>query len=83
MILILSTVLAYRITTPSKNSHSLVKITVILLLVSYFSNLLRILGLVSIGYYYGMDTMLIFHTFLGWVLFASIVLLVTYVYLKE
>ncbi len=52
-------------------------------LYTYFSNLLRILGIVSIGYYYGMDTMLIFHTFLGWVLFASIVLPVTYVYLKE
>ncbi len=82
MILILSTVLAYRLTMPLKNHHSLLKITVILFAASYISNLLRILGLVSIGYYYGLDTMLTFHTFLGWALFAAIVLPVTYVYLK-
>lgn len=84
MLIIISTVLAYRITTPqTKNHHSLAKITVILILASYFSNLLRILILVSVGYYYGLGMMQIFHTFLGWVLFAVIVLPVTYFYLKE
>ncbi|NJD77917.1 MAG: archaeosortase C [Candidatus Methanoperedens sp.] len=82
MILIVSTVIAYRITSPGRNSHSLAKITVILVLASYFANLLRVMGLVFIGYYYGLETMQIFHTFLGWVLFAAIVLPITYVYLK-
>ncbi len=82
MILIISTVLAYRLTSSSKNPSSLVKITVILVIASFLANLLRILGLVSIGYYYGLDTMLIFHTFLGWVLFAALVLPMAYFYLK-
>lgn len=83
MLLIISTVLAYRITSPSKNPHSLVKITAILIIASYLANLLRIIGLVSIGYYYGLSTMLIFHTFLGWALFAAIVLPVAYIYLRD
>lgn len=82
MLLIISAVLAYRITSPSKNHHGLVKITAILILASYLANLLRILALVSIGYYYGLNTMQTFHTFLGSALFAAIVLPVTYVYLK-
>ena len=82
MILIVSTVFAYRFVSPSKNPPSLAKVTVILIIASYLANLLRVLGLVSIGYYYGLDTMLIFHTFLGWVLFVAIVLPMAYVYLK-
>jgi archaeosortase C (PEF-CTERM variant) len=82
MLLIMSTVLAYRITSPTKNSHGLLKIAAILVLASYMANLLRILILVSVGYYYGLSTMLVFHTFLGWALFAVIVLPVTYFYLK-
>jgi archaeosortase C (PEF-CTERM variant) len=83
MILIISTVLAYRITSPNlKNNHSLGKITLILILSSFFSNILRIVILVSVGYYYGLGMMQVFHTFLGWVLFAVIVLPVTYFYLK-
>ncbi|MCX9012565.1 MAG: archaeosortase C [Candidatus Methanoperedens sp.] len=82
MILIVSTVLAYRLILPSKNPPSLVKVTVILIIASYLANLLRVLSLVSIGYYYGFDTMLIFHTFLGWALFVVIVLPMAYVYLK-
>lgn len=66
----------------SKNPPSLVKVTVILIIASYLANLLRVLSLVSIGYYYGLDTMLIFHTFLGWALFVAIVLPMAYVYLK-
>ncbi len=83
MLLIISTVLAYRLTSPSRNSHSFVKIIVILIAASYIANLLRIIGLVSIGYYYGLDTMMLFHTFLGWALFAAIVLPVTYIYLRN
>lgn len=83
MLIIISTVLAYRITSPqSNNNHSLAKITAILILASYFSNLIRILILVSVGYFYGLAMMQVFHTFLGWVLFALIVLPVTYYYLK-
>ena len=82
MILIISTVLAYRLTAPSKNPSGLIKITLVLVIASYLANLLRILSLVSIGYYYGLETMLLFHTFLGWVLFVAIVLPMAYVYLK-
>lgn len=82
MMLIISTVLAYRITLPGKSQHSLVKITAVLIVASYLANLLRIIILVSVGYYYGMATMQVFHTFLGWALFAAIVLPITYFYLK-
>ncbi len=82
MLLIISTVVAYRITSPSKNPHNLLKIAIILILASYMANLLRIMILVSIGYYYGLNTMLVFHTFLGWALFAIIVLPIAYFYLK-
>ncbi|HEY9246629.1 MAG TPA: archaeosortase C, partial [Candidatus Methanoperedens sp.] len=82
MILIISTVVAYRMTLAKKNSHSIAKIAVILVLASYFANLLRVMGLVYIGYYYGLGTMQVFHTFLGWILFAGIVLPITYFYLK-
>ncbi len=81
MLLIISTVLAYRLTSRQRNQHSLIKITVILVIASYFSNLLRIIGLVAIGYFFGLNTMLVFHAFLGWFLFAVIVLPVTYIYL--
>ncbi|MCX9012698.1 MAG: archaeosortase C [Candidatus Methanoperedens sp.] len=82
MMLIISTVLAYRLTSPGKNQHSLVKITAVLIATSYLANLLRIIILVSVGYSYGMATMQVFHTFLGWALFAAIVLPITYFYLK-
>ncbi|KCZ72454.1 archaeosortase C, PEF-CTERM variant [Candidatus Methanoperedens nitroreducens] len=83
MILIISTVFAYRLTSPRKNhSHSIIKITVVLIIASYLANLFRIISLVSIGYYYGLETMQIFHTFLGWALFAAIVLPIAYFYLR-
>ncbi len=82
MLIIISTVLAYRITSLQSNKHGLIKITAILVVASYISNLLRIVILVYIGYFYGLATMQIFHTFLGWALFAGIVLPVTYFYLK-
>ncbi len=82
MILIISTVLAYRLTTPKKNPHSIAKITIALIIASYISNLLRIVILVYVGYYYGLAAMQIFHTFLGWALFAAIVLPMAYFYLK-
>lgn len=82
MLLILSTVFAFRITTPQNNKHSLMKITIILVFASFLANLARIIILVYIGYYYGLATMQIFHTFLGWALFAGIILPITYFYLK-
>lgn len=82
MMLIISTVLAYRLTSPNKSQHSLVKITAVLIATSYLANLLRIIILVLVGYYYGMATMLVLHTFLGWALFAAIVLPTTYFYLR-
>ncbi len=82
MILIVSTVLAYRLTSIRKSSHSLVKVTIVLICASYLANLLRIISLVYIGNYYGLAAMQIFHTFLGWMLFAAIILPMAYIYLK-
>ncbi len=82
MILIISTVHAYRFTLSSKNPAGLVKTIVILVVASYLANLLRILSLVSIGYYYGPGTKLIFRTFPGWTLFAAIILPMAYVYFE-
>jgi len=83
MLLILSTVIAYRITTPTTtNRHSLLTVAIIMIFAAYVSNLLRILGLVYIGYFYGQETMMLFHSFIGWVLFALILLPLTYIYLR-
>lgn len=82
ILLIISTALAYRITSPLKNSHSILKIIVILVAASYLANLLRIIALAVIGFHYGRETMLVYHAFLGWALFAAIVLPIAYVFLK-
>lgn len=82
MLLIISTVLAFRITSSKRNQHSLFKITIILVIASFIANLIRIILLVYIGYYYGLATMQIFHSFLGWSLFALLILPITYLYLK-
>lgn len=82
MLLIISTIIAYWLIVLDRNPGNLAKIVIILIVASYLSNLLRIMLLVSIGYYYGQSAMQFFHTFLGWVLFAFIVLPVTYIYLR-
>ena len=47
--------------------------------VAYIANLARIFALYVVAYYYGMDTMMIFHTHLGWILFAGTAGLIMYV----
>ncbi len=44
----------------------------------YLANLLRIAILVTVAYFYGLETMMMFHTHVGWMLFATILILIMY-----
>jgi archaeosortase C (PEF-CTERM variant) len=47
--------------------------------VAYIANLVRVFTLYVVAYRYGMDTMMIFHTHLGWILFAGTAGLIMYI----
>ncbi|MDP2216499.1 MAG: archaeosortase C [Methanolobus sp.] len=47
--------------------------------VAYISNLVRVFTLYIVAYYYGIATMMVFHTHLGWMLFAGTAGLIMYI----
>ncbi|WP_292465030.1 archaeosortase C [Methanolobus sp.] len=47
--------------------------------VAYIANLVRVFTLYVVAYYYGMETMMVFHTHLGWILFAGTAGLIMYI----
>jgi archaeosortase C (PEF-CTERM variant) len=47
--------------------------------VAYVANLVRVFTLYVVAYRYGLDTMMIFHTHLGWILFAGTAGLIMYI----
>jgi archaeosortase C (PEF-CTERM variant) len=47
--------------------------------VAYIANLVRVFTLYVVAYRYGMETMMIFHTHLGWILFAGTAGLIMYI----
>lgn len=47
--------------------------------VAYIANLVRVFALYVVAYYYGMETMMVFHTHLGWILFAGTAGLIMYI----
>ncbi|HEC57320.1 MAG TPA: archaeosortase C [Candidatus Syntrophoarchaeum butanivorans] len=79
MILIVSTLLAYSITIEHYRRGKLLKIILVLVGASYLANFLRVSILVVLAYYYGVKTMMVFHSHLGWVLFAVILIPLMYI----
>jgi archaeosortase C (PEF-CTERM variant) len=47
--------------------------------VAYIANLVRVFTLYVVAYYYGIATMMVFHTHLGWILFAGTAGLIMYI----
>ena len=47
-------------------------LTFFAILVAYLSNLVRVIMLYTTAYFYGVDTMMIVHTHIGWIIFAVV-----------
>ena len=82
MLLIISTLLAYDLTIKSLERRKLLKILIIMVIASYAANLLRVSTLVVIAYYWGVETMMLFHSHLGWMIFAAILIPLMYAFLR-
>jgi len=74
LLLILSMVIAYSKVIYRISPRRLVGIILVLSFVSYLANLLRVAVLVHLTYYYGVETMLLIHSHLGWIIFAFLLL---------
>ena len=83
MLLIVSTLLAYSIAIEPYRRNKLFKIILVLVGASYVANFLRVSILVALAYYYGVETMMVFHSHLGWVLFAIILIPLMYVFMNR
>jgi len=79
MLLITSMLISYHLTIQKLESRKLVKVLLIMLIACYLANLLRVLILISTAYYYGIDTMMLLHSHIGWILFAIIVIPLSYI----
>lgn len=47
-------------------------LTIFVILIAYISNLVRVIVLYTTAYLYGIDTMLMVHTHIGWIIFAVV-----------
>jgi len=82
MLLVTSMLLAYDLTMERLGRGKLLKILAVMIVASYLANLLRVSILVVTAYYYGMDTMMLIHSHLGWILFAAVLIPLVYVFLR-
>lgn len=78
MFLLVGIVVAYSRMEMIKLKKSLM-ILAFAVCVAYIANLVRVSMLYVVAYYYGMETMMVFHTHLGWILFASTAGLIMYI----
>jgi archaeosortase C (PEF-CTERM variant) len=83
MLLIVSMLLAYTLTIERLSWRRLMKILAIMAFASYLANLVRVSLLVALAYHYGVDTMMLIHPHLGWILFALILIPMVHFFLKE
>ena len=83
MILIVSALLSYNITIERFQGKKLLKIILVMVAASYFANFLRVSILVLLTYFYGVETMMIFHSHIGWILFAIILLPLMYIFMRK
>ncbi len=82
MFLIISAAAAYGITTKIE-LRMLLSVLLILIFASYAANFLRVFTLIVLAYYYGVDTMLLVHSHLGWMFFGFILLPLMYLSLRR
>jgi archaeal exosortase len=78
MFLLVGIVVAYARMEEIKLKRSLA-ILVFAVCVAYIANLVRVFTLYVVAYKYGMETMMVFHTHLGWILFAGTAGLIMYI----
>ncbi|MDY0385772.1 MAG: archaeosortase C [Methanolobus sp.] len=78
MFLLVGIVVAYSRMEMIKLKKSLM-ILAFAVCVAYIANLVRVFTLYVVAYYYGIETMMIFHTHLGWILFAGTAGLIMYI----
>ncbi|MCW7080700.1 MAG: archaeosortase C [Candidatus Methanospirare jalkutatii] len=83
MILIVSALLSYNITIERFQGKKLLRMIFVMVVASYFANFLRVSILVLLTYFYGVETMMIFHSHIGWILFAIILLPLMYIFMKK
>ena len=65
-----SAVIAYFISIKEYNLRRVAKYLLIGFLMLYLINLIRIVTIVLVGYYYGIDLMMLVHANLGWIFFV-------------
>ena len=68
MIIFLSSITAYFISTKEQNIKKIAAYTILGSIMFYFVNVVRIIVLVLVGYYYGSDALSFTHYNLGWIL---------------
>jgi len=78
LLLALSTVLSYSLTIKKIERRKLMIVLLVVSVTVYLANLLRIAILVTVAYFYGLKTMMMFHTHAGWILFAMILIPIMY-----
>ena len=83
LLLIISMILSYNMTIKKFPLKHVLKIIGILWISSYLANFLRILVLVAVTYRYGVEKMQIIHAHLGWILFISILMPISYMFLRS
>ena len=81
-LLALSMIFAYNLTFKFKSWKYISKAAILLIFVAYFANMLRVLILILLAYYYGSEVMLGVHPHLGWIIFALIILPISYKILR-
>ena len=79
MFMLMGIITAYALTVNLRNMRGVLKIFVIAILIAYVANLSRVSALYTIGYLYGYDIMMFWHTHLGWIIFAGVVIVIMWI----
>ena len=82
LLLALSTVISYNLTIKRIERRRLTFILLTVTVAVYLTNLMRIAILVTVAYFYGIKTMMIFHSHIGWILFAAVLMPIIYILIK-
>jgi len=79
MFLLTGIIVAYALTENLKNMRDVFGMLIVAILIAYIANLSRVSALYTIGYLYGYDIMMFWHTHLGWIIFAVIAITIFWV----
>ncbi len=83
MLLIVSMLISYNLTIQRMKRRKFLKILLVMLIACYLANLLRVLILVVVAYYYGLDAMMIAHSHIGWILFAALLIPLSHLIIQK